>query len=168
MSIEDAGQSREPKPVPNTPENVFEQFNMKGKVVAINGSSDGIGFAVAEAIAEAGGDIALWYNTNDAAIEKGENLAKKHQIRAIAYQVEVTNHDAVEKALRQVVQDFGKLDVFVANAGMAISKASTDQTIEEYKKQYAVNGKRSDLPIISVGPHGACFVYNITSSETTL
>ena len=32
------------------------------------------------------------------------------------------------------------MDVFVANAGMAISKPITEQTVEEYKKQYAVNG----------------------------
>lgn len=84
MSLEDAGAPREPKPVPATPDNVFEQLSMKGKIVAITGASDGIGFAVAEAIAEAGGDLALWYNSNDAAISKGEGLAKKHGIRAKA------------------------------------------------------------------------------------
>lgn len=113
---------------------------MKGKVVAITGASDGIGWAVAEAIAEAGGDLALWYNSNDAAISKGEEIAKKYGIRAKAYQVEVSDHEAVRTGVDQVVQDFGRLDVFVANAGMAISKAITEQTIEEYRKQMAVNG----------------------------
>ncbi|KAK4565893.1 hypothetical protein LTR86_003742 [Recurvomyces mirabilis] len=139
MSLEDAAAPRQPKPVPNTPENVLEQFSMKGKVVAITGASDGIGWAVAEAIAEAGGDVALWYNTNDAAISKGAELAKKHAITARAYQVEVSDWQAVERAVSKVVDDFGKLDVFVANAGMAISKAITEQTVDEYKKQMAVN-----------------------------
>jgi len=143
MTLEEAGVAREPRPVPDTPHNVLEQFNMKGKVVAITGASDGIGWAVAEAMAEAGGNVALWYNTNDAAIQKGEALAKKHSIKAKAYQVEVSGHAAVEKAVEQVVKDFGKLDVFVANAGMAISKAITEQTIEEYRKQMSVNGKHS-------------------------
>jgi sorbose reductase len=141
MTLEDAAVVRQPKPVPNTPENVFEQFSMKGKVVAITGASDGIGWAVAEAIAEAGGDLALWYNTNDAAISKGEEIAKKHGIRAKAYQVEVSDHEAVKTSVDQIVKDFGRLDVFVANAGMAISKAITEQTIEEYRKQMSVNGK---------------------------
>lgn len=140
MTIEDAAAVRQPKPVPNTPENVLEQFSMKGKVVAITGASDGIGWAVAEAIAEAGGNVALWYNSNNAAISKGEQLAKKHGIRAEAYQVEVSDHEAVQRTVDAVVKDFGKLDVFVANAGMAISKASTEQTIEEYRKQMSVNG----------------------------
>ncbi|THW22132.1 putative NADP-dependent mannitol dehydrogenase [Aureobasidium pullulans] len=139
MTLEDAAVVRQPKPVPNTPENVLEQFSMKGKVVAITGASDGIGWAVAEAIAEAGGDLALWYNTNDAAISKGEQIAKKHGIRAKAYQVEVSDHEAVRLGVDGVVKDFGRLDVFVANAGMAISKAITEQTIEEYRKQMSVN-----------------------------
>ncbi|THX72238.1 putative NADP-dependent mannitol dehydrogenase [Aureobasidium pullulans] len=139
MTLEDAAVVRQPKPVPNTPENVLEQFSMKGKVVAITGASDGIGWAVAEAIAEAGGDLALWYNTNDAAISKSERIAKKHGIRAKAYQVEVSDHEAVRLGVDEVVKDFGRLDVFVANAGMAISKAITEQTIEEYRKQMSVN-----------------------------
>lgn len=62
MTIEDCATPRQPRPVPNTPSNVLEQFSMRGKVVAITGASDGIGFAVAEAMAEAGADLALWYN----------------------------------------------------------------------------------------------------------
>ncbi|KAI7236615.1 putative NADP-dependent mannitol dehydrogenase [Hortaea werneckii] len=139
MSFDEATVPRDPKPTPNTPENVFEQLSMKGKVVAITGAADGIGFAAAEAIAEAGGDLALWYRSNDAAIAKGDALAKKHGIKAKAYQVEVSDPEAVEKNVEKVVQDFGKLDVFVANAGMAICKPITEQTVEEYKKQYAVN-----------------------------
>lgn len=84
MTMEEAGIPREPKPVPNTPENVLEQFSMKGKVVAITGAADGIGFAVAEAIAEAGGNVALWYHSNDAAIKKGKGLEVKHGIKAKA------------------------------------------------------------------------------------
>lgn len=141
MSIEDASAERQPRPVPNIPENVLEQFSMKGKVVAVTGASDGIGWAVAEAMAEAGGDVALWYNSNDAAIAKGEQLAKKHGVRVKAYQVEVSDPEKVRKAVDIVVGDFGKLDVFVANAGMGNSKPITETSIEEYRKQMSVNGK---------------------------
>lgn len=41
----------------------------------------------------------------------------------------------------EVVKDFGRLDVFVANAGMAISKPILEQTVEEYKRQMEVNGE---------------------------
>lgn len=141
MTLEEAGRSREPRPVPNTPESVFAQLSMKGKIVAITGGADGIGLAVAEAVAEAGADVALWYNSNDAAIARAKELEERYQIKAKAYQVEVSDHQTVEKAMKTVVDDFGKLDVFVANAGMAISKAITETSIEEYRKQMSVNGK---------------------------
>ena len=105
MSLEDAAVERQPKPVPKTPENVLEQFSMKGKVVDITGGSDGIEWAVAEAIAEAGGDMALWCNTKDAAVSKGAGLAKKHGITARAYQVEVSDWQAVERVVGKVVED---------------------------------------------------------------
>ena len=79
--------------------------------MVVNGASGGIGYAVVEAMAEAGADVALWYDSNDAATSKGDGLAKKHGIRARAYQVQVTDPTRVDEAMKQVVSDFGKLDV---------------------------------------------------------
>lgn len=52
-----------PRPFPDTPSNVLEQFQMKGKVVVVTGAADGIGYAVSEAMAEANAHVALWYNS---------------------------------------------------------------------------------------------------------
>ena len=140
MSVEDAATPRNARPTPDIPENVLEQFSLRGKVVTVNGASDGIGYAVAEAMAEAGADVALYYNSNDAAIAKGSHLAEKHNIKTKAYKVEVSNPERVQQAINDVVADFGRLDVFVANAGMGIAKGILDTSVEEYKKLMAVNG----------------------------
>lgn len=64
MTIEDSpGREGFPRPFPNTPTNVLEQFCLDGKVVVVNGAADGIGLAVAQAMAEAGANVALWYNS---------------------------------------------------------------------------------------------------------
>lgn len=65
MNFDDCAKVRDgfPKPFPDTPSNVFEQFNMKGKVVVVTGAGDGIGLAVAEAMAEANASVAFWYNS---------------------------------------------------------------------------------------------------------
>lgn len=47
--------------------------------------------------------------------------------------------------MNQVVQDFGKIDIFVANAGMAISKPILEQTLPEFDKQMSVNGRCNSL-----------------------
>ena len=139
MTIEDCAAVRQPRPVPNTPNNVLEQFNMKGKVVVVTGASAGIGFAATEAVAEAGADVALWYNTNDIAIQKAQELAQRCGVKAKAYQCDISDVDQVQSTIQAVVADFGKLDVFIANAGMAISKPILEQTVEEYRKQMSVN-----------------------------
>lgn len=63
MTVEECSVERSPRPVPDTPESVFQQLSMKGRVVAITGAAQGIGFSVAESMAEAGADVALWYNS---------------------------------------------------------------------------------------------------------
>ncbi|BAE54602.1 hypothetical protein AFCA_000097 [Aspergillus flavus] len=141
MTVSDSTQIRDgfPRPFPDTPANVLEQFKLNGKVVVVTGAADGIGLAVAEAMAEAGAHVALWYNSNDAAIKRGEELAKDHGVRTVAYKVDVSNPEEVQKAVADVVRDFERIDVFVANAGMAISKPILEQTLDEYRKQMSVN-----------------------------
>lgn len=65
MTVSDCGQVREgfPRPFPNTPTNVLEQFQMSGKVAVVTGAADGIGYAVSEGFAEANAAVALWYNS---------------------------------------------------------------------------------------------------------
>lgn len=79
--------------------------------------------------------------SNDASIAKGAELAKKHNIKAKAYKVEITKIDEIQATIDEVVSDFGKIDVFIANAGAAISKPLLETSIEEYKHQMAVNGE---------------------------
>lgn len=65
MTVAECTQTRDgfPRPFPNTPANVLEQFKLNGKVVVVTGAADGIGLAVSEAMAEAGANVALWYNS---------------------------------------------------------------------------------------------------------
>lgn len=140
MTLEEANSTpRLPKPFPNIPSNVLQQFSMSNKVTAITGASAGIGWAVAEAIAEAGGHVALLYNSNPEAIAKGLKLAELHHVQVKAYQLEVSDPKRVEETIDEIVRDFGRLDVFVANAGMAISKPLTETSVEEYRRQMEVN-----------------------------
>lgn len=123
MSIEEVvAHPRTPKTVPPIPTNVLQQFSMKGRVVVVTGAADGIGYAVAEAMAEAGADVALWYHTNDAAVTKAAALADAHPgVRTRADRVDVSDPEAVRAALARVAAALGRVDCFVANAGKIYS-----------------------------------------------
>ncbi len=141
MSVAECQASRPdyPKSAPNIPSNVLQQFSMKGKVIVVTGAAEGLGGAIADAMAEAGGNVALWYNSNSAAKSRASTLSSTHSVKTHAYQVDVTDSAAVEKALAEVVKEFGKIDVFVANAGMADSKPLLTQSLESYHKLMKTN-----------------------------
>ncbi|KAF3165957.1 hypothetical protein EYR41_007764 [Orbilia oligospora] len=81
--------------------------------------SEGIGFAAVEAFAEAGANVALWYNTNKSAVEKAEQVSKTYGVICKAYQVKITDETCVKEAIDTAVRDLnGRLDIFVANAGI--------------------------------------------------
>ena len=107
-----------PQPAPQLPDNVMDMFSLKGKVASITGSSRGIGLAIAEAYAQAGADIAIWYNSSPAD-DLAREISTKYGVKCKAYQVSLTNFDEISKAVAQQVEDFGTIDIFVANAGVA-------------------------------------------------
>ncbi|KAF3098881.1 hypothetical protein TWF102_005929 [Orbilia oligospora] len=81
--------------------------------------SEGIGFAAVEAFAEAGANVALWYNTNKSAVEKAEQVSKTYGVICKAYQAKITDETCVKEAIDTAVRDLnGRLDIFVANAGI--------------------------------------------------
>ena len=64
---------------------------------------------------------------------------KLHNIQAKAFQCEISNGNSVQETIKKIVDSFGKLDVFIANAGMSISKPVLEQSEEEFRRQMDVN-----------------------------
>lgn len=120
---------------------LFSLFSLKGKTAIISGAAAGIGLAVAEGLAEAGANVALWYNSNPKCSERAAEIASKYGVQAKAYKVDVTDAKAVEDAVNTAVKDFnGRLDIFVANSGIPWTKgASIDGPIEHYHDVLRVN-----------------------------
>lgn len=60
---------------------VMSLFSLKGKTAIISGAGGGIGFAVVKAFAEAGANVAIWYNTNEEAIEKAAGVERAYKVK---------------------------------------------------------------------------------------
>jgi sorbose reductase len=60
---------------------ILALFSLKGKTAIIAGAAAGIGLEVAKAYAEAGADVALWYHSNKAAIERAAEIEKKYGVK---------------------------------------------------------------------------------------
>jgi NAD(P)-dependent dehydrogenase (short-subunit alcohol dehydrogenase family) len=87
-------------------------FSLKNRVCLITGGATGIGYQVARAFAEAGGSIALAYNSSEGPAQEGvEALRRDFGVRAEAFKIPATDPHAVEAGVKKVEETFGRLDV---------------------------------------------------------
>ncbi|PUU72915.1 hypothetical protein B9Z19DRAFT_1136385 [Tuber borchii] len=60
---------------------VLPIFSLKGRTAIVSGAGAGIGLAVADAFAEAGANVVIWYNNNKKAVERAEEMGKKWDVK---------------------------------------------------------------------------------------
>jgi NAD(P)-dependent dehydrogenase (short-subunit alcohol dehydrogenase family) len=99
---------------------------LRGKVALVTGGSRGLGAATAEALADQGADVAISYV---ASAEKAEALVAKLQakgVRALAIQSDQADRAAAKPLVEKVVAHFGKLDILVNNAAIAVQGKTVD------------------------------------------
>jgi NADP-dependent 3-hydroxy acid dehydrogenase YdfG len=110
---------------------------MKDKVIAITGASAGIGEALAATLVERGARVVL------AARREAELLAVTNRLGANAHAVvaDVTRRSENERIRDAALEAFGRLDVFVANAGRGISRLPSQLTDEDVDAMFDTNFK---------------------------
>lgn len=138
------------------------------KVAVVTGGAVGIGRACAEALSKSGYRVAVLYrNSLDAANELVEKLNIGGELNAVAINVDVANAVSVKKAFDSVMKIFGRVDVLVNNAGIAMNKLLIDMSDEEINNIIDTDFKgvvycsRAVQPLLSKSGGGA--IINISS-----
>src|SRR6476661_2674222 len=117
---------------------VLDAFSLAGKVSVVTGSNRGIGRALAQALAEAGSDVSfLVRDTESAAVAMAE--LTELGVTAIAVAADVTEADQVARAVDTVVEQLGRVDVLVNNAGACIHRPALEVTESEWRYVMDVN-----------------------------
>lgn len=96
----------------------MEQFRLDGQVALVTGAGKGIGRGLAAGLAEAGADVVLTARTQSDIDEVAEEV-RSHGRRAVAVGGDITDGGFVESLADRAVEEMGKLDVWVSNAGGA-------------------------------------------------
>jgi len=107
-------------------------------VVWITGGGSGLGAAMARTFAREGAHVAVSGRRAERLVEVVEAVEAEGR-RALAVPCDVTDDDAVEAAVAQVVDTFGVLDVAVANAGFGVMGRVADLTADDWRRQLDVN-----------------------------
>ncbi len=93
-------------------------FDLTGKVALITGGNGGIGLAMAEAIARAGGDVCVW-GTNAEKNAAAEAALAAHGTKVAALRCDVSDEAQVEARFAETLARFGRVDGCFANAGVS-------------------------------------------------
>lgn len=113
---------------------------MESKVVLVTGSSRGIGKAIVTDFARKGYNVVINYIKEDnKAKELKERLEKEYHIKALTIRADVSNENEVQKMIDTIINKFGRIDVLINNAGIAIDKEFEDRTVEDWKRTLSVN-----------------------------
>ena len=100
--------------------------SLTGKVALITGGSRGLGAATAEKLAELGADIAITYVASAAKAQAVVEKLEAKGIRALAVQSDQADTTAAKHMVDQVLEHFGRLDILVNNAAIAVQGKTVD------------------------------------------
>ena len=92
-------------------------MNLEGKVVVVTGSTRGFGFAIAESMLEAGASVAITGRSKEAIQQAADRLGTKGRVKGFLLDVREERH--VYKLVKDVLKEFGQIDIWVNNAGFS-------------------------------------------------
>jgi NAD(P)-dependent dehydrogenase (short-subunit alcohol dehydrogenase family) len=115
-----------------------DMFRLDGKVAIVTGASSGIGVAFAQSLAEAGADVVLGarriYKLGNTA-----NLVEDAGRRALAVATDVADPAQCQALVEAAMEQFGRVDVLVNNAGIGTAVPATHETPEQFRSVIDVN-----------------------------
>lgn len=112
-------------------------MTLEGKVALVTGGSQGIGAAIAKKLASEGADIAILYVGNPVPAEETVAAIQAMGRRVICQVCDVSDFDAVQAAVKDIIKELGGVDILVNNAGitrdkvlLAMSEADWDSVLD--------------------------------------
>ena len=113
------------------------KYDLNNRVAIVTGGAQGFGFAITERFIEAGAKVIIWDIDENAAKETLNKLKSEN----VSYQiVDVTNFEIINKHLIEVEKNFGKIDIFVNNAGIpGMNTTVAEYPLDEWKKVMNLN-----------------------------
>lgn len=109
------------------------KLDFTGRVAVVTGASSGIGAAFAKALAAQGADVAVLARR----VEKLEAVAaecRESGVRCLPVACDVTDEQSIKAAVAKVVDEFGRIDILINNAGVCEFAPLEDHTTDQWNK----------------------------------
>ncbi|NHN58498.1 MULTISPECIES: SDR family oxidoreductase [Halorussus] len=112
---------------------------LDGKAALVTGASSGIGEAAVHALAHDGADVALAARREKILDEVARTVEDEYGVETLVAPTNVRDEDSVEGTVEATVEEFGRLDVLVNNAGLARGDSVEEMTTGEYDTMMETN-----------------------------
>ncbi len=117
---------------------ISELFRLDGKVAVVTGASSGLGVAFAQALAEAGADVALGARRVEKLADTAA-LVEAAGRRAVSVATDVSDPASCQALVDAAMEAFGRVDVLVNNAGVGTAVPATRETPEQFREVIDIN-----------------------------
>jgi glucose 1-dehydrogenase len=112
---------------------------LRGQKALVTGANSGIGLATAIALGRAGADVVVNYVSGQEAAEDVVRQIQGFGVRAFAHEADVSDEGQVVGMFARMLEEFGTIDILVANAGLQRDASVTDMTLAQWRKVIDVN-----------------------------
>ena len=112
---------------------------LEGQVALVTGGSSGIGYGVAQALADAGASVAINYHSHGEAAEELAASIQKAGGQAIAIQADVSDEADIDVMFDTLIKRFGTVDIVIANSGLQKDSKFVDMTLADWNAVMNVN-----------------------------
>src|SRR5690606_9076095 len=115
--------------------------DLKNKVALITGGTTGIGYGIALSLMNEGIKVVVTSRDEDRALEASKKLDSEttSDVKAYGIQADVRNYESQQKAVKQVVEQIGQLDIVIANAGLGHFGSVEDLTVAQWQETIDTN-----------------------------
>src|SRR5881397_810620 len=103
---------------------LLDRFRLDGKVAVVTGASSGLGVAFAAGLAEAGADVAICARRVER-LEQTREQVEAQGRRCLAVPADVARPEDCERVVAETVEQLGRVDVLVNNAGIGTAVPAT-------------------------------------------
>ncbi len=146
----------------------IKQFDLTGRVALVTGGSKGLGQAMAAGLASAGADVFIASRNLAEAEAAASEIATDFGHKAVGFEADVTKEADVDAMVAKVLEEFGRLDILLNNAGVNVRGGIDEVSFEDFKYVQDVNVNGVWLAARAVLPHmkerGSGRIINLSST----